>query len=56
MIRNKWNDLKYRTKKKAAAIKSSLSKTGGGEPLNISLNDFEQRVLQLIGKTWAFPT
>jgi hypothetical protein len=50
-IKNKWMDLKYRTKKKASVLKNDLLKTGGGPRKEKPLTDIEQRILALIGET-----
>lgn len=47
-VKNKWVDLKYRTKKKVAMYNRKV-RTGDGTP-TLKLNDIEERVLGLIGK------
>jgi hypothetical protein len=50
-IRKKWDDLKSRTKAKAALLKRELSKTGGGKKTKIELTDLERRIIALLGET-----
>ncbi|XP_035233997.1 myb-related transcription factor, partner of profilin-like isoform X2 [Stegodyphus dumicola] len=50
-VKNKWIDLKSRTKKKAAKIKNNHFGTGGGPSTNMKLSYVEEKVLALIGKT-----
>ncbi len=47
-VKNKWIDLKYRTKKKFSIHNQQL-RMGNGTP-KVGLSDIEERVLKLIGK------
>ncbi len=48
-VRNKWNDLKHRTRQKASKILGHASGTGGGPPLLEKMTPIETRVLRLVG-------
>ncbi|KFM57025.1 Myb-related transcription factor, partner of profilin, partial [Stegodyphus mimosarum] len=50
-VKNKWTDLKCRTRKKAAKIKNNYLCTGGGPPAKEKLTSIEEKVLSLIGNT-----
>ena len=49
-VRNKWNDLKYRTKQKYAKIKKFTIGTGGGPSQSKNLSELEERIIAIIGK------
>ncbi|XP_072385943.1 uncharacterized protein [Diabrotica undecimpunctata] len=44
-----WIDLKNKVKKKASAIKNSMTQTGGGPPLKGILSDLELKIISIIG-------
>jgi hypothetical protein len=50
-IRKKWDDLKWRTKAKAAQLNKETSVTGGGKRVRIELTNLERRILSLLGET-----
>lgn len=47
-----WADLKYSIKKKATLQRQELQATGGGKPANISLTQYEERVLAVLGQSF----
>lgn len=47
-----WSDIKYNLKKKASALKADITQTGGGPPIAKKFTDFEQRILQVLGKSF----
>ncbi|KAG5863656.1 hypothetical protein JTB14_024336 [Gonioctena quinquepunctata] len=47
-----WTDFKYALKKKASDIKADLNGTGGGPARGGNLTDLENRILNLLGKTF----
>ena len=51
-IKNKWQDLKLRTRKREAERVRQLGKTGNTK-ITICLSDLEEKVLSIIGKTSA---
>ncbi|RVE41048.1 hypothetical protein evm_014303 [Chilo suppressalis] len=51
--RKVWTDFKNNTKRKAAKLNKSMSGTGGGPALKITLTDLELRVLALMGEQAA---
>nr|CAD7464263.1 unnamed protein product [Timema tahoe] len=52
--RKTWQDIKTHVKGKAAALSRELGKTGGGPSVEEELNDFQKRVLQIIGPNLTF--
>ncbi|XP_053616903.1 uncharacterized protein LOC128678998 [Plodia interpunctella] len=51
--RKVWTDFKNNTKRKAAKLNRSMTGTGGGPALKISLTDLEFRVLAIMGEQAA---
>ncbi|KAG5887217.1 hypothetical protein JTB14_010798 [Gonioctena quinquepunctata] len=47
-----WTDFKYALKKEASDIKADLNGTGGGPARGSNLTDLENRILNLLGKTF----
>nr|CAD7206213.1 unnamed protein product [Timema douglasi] len=52
--RKTWQDIKTHVKGKAAALSRELGKTGGGPSVEEELNNFQQRVFQIIGPNLTF--
>ena len=48
-VRNKWNDLKYRTKQKRNKIRENMNATGGGSCKDDDHNEIELWIIGLIG-------
>uniref|UniRef100_A0A6P7G1L3 Regulatory protein zeste n=1 Tax=Diabrotica virgifera virgifera TaxID=50390 RepID=A0A6P7G1L3_DIAVI len=47
-----WADIKYTIKKKAAAKRQDIAATGGGPKIKVELNEMEERVVHILGKTF----
>ncbi|XP_072399675.1 uncharacterized protein [Diabrotica undecimpunctata] len=47
-----WSDIKYSIKRKASAKKQDIAATGGGPKVKPKLNQLEERVVNILGKTF----
>ncbi|CAG9840671.1 unnamed protein product [Diabrotica balteata] len=47
-----WSDIKYSIKRKASAKKQDIAVTGGGPKVKPELNQLEERVINILGKTF----
>ncbi|CAH1981439.1 unnamed protein product [Acanthoscelides obtectus] len=47
-----WSDYKLNLKKKAAEIERSRNLTGGGPACSKTLNDFELKILEILGESF----
>ncbi|KAK9754658.1 Myb/SANT-like DNA-binding domain [Popillia japonica] len=52
-LRNKYENLKKRTKKKVADMKSNIYGTGGGPPEEIKFNGAEKAIEEMMGSQFA---
>lgn len=49
ILKNKYENIKKRTKKKSAEEKSSMFYTGGGPPANVTFTPVEEQVKDILG-------
>ncbi|CAH1997241.1 unnamed protein product [Acanthoscelides obtectus] len=47
-----WSDYKLNLKKRAAEIERSRNLTGGGPACSKTLNDFELKILEILGESF----